>query len=112
MAWLQGISPAWLANGPAIGLLIMIFIAVIRGWLLPRATHVEMLKLHAERLTEERNRGDQWKTAWEAERQRADEQEQQFKLVLESARTTNAMIESLKALVEPRHNPPTGGGRR
>lgn len=111
MDWLAGLSPAWLANGPAIGLLVMIFIAVIRGWLLPRGTHDEMLKLHAERLSEERTRGDQWRTAWEAERQRADELEQQFKLVLESAKTTNAMIESLKALVQPRTTPP-GGSRR
>lgn len=112
MAWLDNISPAWLANGPAVGLLIVIFLAVIRGWLLPRRTHDEMLKLHAERLAEERARGDQWKSAWEAERQRADEQEQQFKLVLESAKTTNAMIEGLKAMVQPPRTNPPGGARR
>jgi hypothetical protein len=100
--WLAGIPAAWPATGSLAGLLVLNVVAVISGRLVPAKTLEKFLLLHAQRLAEEKARGDQWRAAWEVERQRADEQAKSFDLVLEAARTTNALVEGLKAAAEPR----------
>ena len=104
---LPDIAPSALLQGGAVTILAGVFWAVLRGVLVPGRMLNEMLRLHAERLTEEKARGDEWRSVAQAASARADEMGRQLDKLLEVGQTTNALIESLKRI-----SPTQGGGRR
>lgn len=110
--WLNRLPISLIGNGTAVALLVMIFLAVVRGWLVPKSTHDEMLRIHQAQLHAEQARGDQWRLAWETQTKRNEEQGAQLDLVLETARTTNALVGALKeAVADSQPRGPIRGGR-
>jgi hypothetical protein len=65
-------------------LLAVAVLSVIRGWLVPAATVALLMR-----------RGDDYKTAWETEREARRLQAEQLSLLVEYARTADAVLRSL-----------------
>lgn len=60
--------------GPS-GLLLFVIASIVKGWLIPRSTHLE-------RVADLRQRAEDYKAAWEAEKQVTAEGRQQIAILL------------------------------
>jgi hypothetical protein len=72
-------------------------LAVVRGWLVPRRSVDQLIQVQAERLAEARLREQEWRAAWDAERQTRRILDQHTSDVLEGLRTVEALLRALPA---------------
>ncbi len=101
---LLGGFPAGL-NLPNIGagaLVVLTVLAIMRGWLVPGRQVDRLMKIHEDRLAEEKARGDEWRSAAAVASARNDELTRQVAQLQEVGRTTLGMIEGMKMAVEQR----------
>jgi hypothetical protein len=93
---LFGIPGTVIVQGGAVGVLFFAVLAVLLGKLHPDRTVDRIEKVHSERLSEEKTRGDEWKAFGQAQGERNELLAQQLAELTEVGRTTNALIEGLK----------------
>lgn len=94
---IEGLPAEWLAQGSAVTILGITVLGVLRGWLVPGRSLEQMLTLHAERLAEAHTRGDEWRQIAETAIAAGAEKDRQIEQLLEVGRTTNALLEGLRA---------------
>lgn len=93
---LLGIRGAVVVQGGAFGVLILVVLAIVTGRLVPRRSLEDVRADRDARLADEKARGDEWRAAAQAQDARNDVLTRQVEQLLETARTTNALIEGLK----------------
>jgi hypothetical protein len=93
---LLGIPGSIIVQGGAVGVLLLVVLAIITGRLVPRSVVEDVRADRDSRLADEKHRGDEWRAAAQAQEARNDVQAAQIQQLLESARTTNSLIEGLK----------------
>lgn len=93
---LLGIPGAALIQGGATALLGVAFLLVFTGRLVPRKTFDDARADWAKQLAAEQRRGDEWSKAAEVQSARNEVLAHQVEQLLETARTTNALIEGLR----------------
>lgn len=101
---LWGIPGEVVVQGGAVGVLILAVVGLMLGRIVPRRSVTDLLTLHAERLADEKARGDEWKATAKATEVRNDELARQLSELLEVGHTTNALIEGLKRASEQRED--------
>lgn len=99
---LLGIPGPVLVQGGAASVLLFAVLGVLLGRLLPSKTLERIEHVHAERLAEEKARGDEWKAFGQAQGARNEVLAHQLAELTEVGRTTNALIEGLKQATEAR----------
>jgi hypothetical protein len=99
---LFGIPGTVIVQGGAVGVLFFAVLAVLLGRLHPDRTVDRIEKGHADRLSQEKARGDEWKAFGQAQGERNELLAQQLAELTEVGRTTNALIEGLKKAAEQR----------
>lgn len=99
---LFGIPGAVLIQGGAVGVLILVVLAIITGRLVPRRSVDDVRADRDARLAEARARGDEWRAAAQTQDARNDLLSEQVAQLLDATRTTNALIEGLRKASEAR----------
>lgn len=99
---LLGIPGPILVQGGATAVLLFAVLGVLLGRLLPSRTLERIEHVHAERLAEEKARGDEWKAFGQAQGARNELLAEQLAELTEVGRTTNALIEGLRKASEQR----------
>jgi hypothetical protein len=97
---LTGVPASLLANAGAVGILAIAVLGVLRGWLVPGKSLDKLLTLHAERLAQEKERGDEWKEVARLATQRADERDKQTERLLDVINSTVTVLEALRRAAE------------
>lgn len=91
-----------LAHSPALlpasftGILTIVILLIIRGYLVPRRTMDAFLRVKDERLSDAIARGDEYKKASETYREALSTRDSQLGELLEYARTMDAFLRSLR----------------
>jgi hypothetical protein len=93
---LLGIPGTVLIQGGAVAVLTLVVLLIVTGRLVPRRYLADLRADRDARLAEEKTRGDEWRAAATAQDARNDVLTRQVEQLLETARTTNALIEGLK----------------
>lgn len=88
-----------LTNGPAIGLLIGVAIAVFRGHLIPR-------NMHDKALEEANKRAETWKQVAETYKNSLEKKDEVVPAQLESATTVQKLAEAFRALTDQEEKKP------
>jgi hypothetical protein len=85
-------------------LVVMYFIlrAVVRGDLVPRATVDALLAARDAEIARANERGEEWHTAYEAERHVSDAQRDHVRELTEVARTVEKVVEAVQLVAEGR----------
>jgi hypothetical protein len=99
---LWGVSGEVIVQGGAAGVLLLIVLGICFGWIVPSRIVTRLERGAAERLAQEKARGDEWRAYGEAQAERNDVLTEQVNALAEGARTTNALIEGLKQATETR----------
>lgn len=99
---LLGVPGAVIAQGGAIGVLTLVIIAIVSGRLVPRKVLEDVRADRDARLAAEKARGDEWRAAALAQDERNDVQARQLSELLDTTRTTNALIDGLKQATQER----------
>jgi hypothetical protein len=88
-------SPALIPAG-ATGILALVVLLILRGYLVPRRTMDQFLRIKDERLADSIVRGDEYKKAAEIYREALSTRDSQLGEILEYARTADAFFRSLR----------------
>lgn len=99
---LFGIPGSVIVQGGAVTVLTLVVLAIITGRLIPRRSLDDVRADRDARIAEERARGDEWRAAAQAQDARNDLLSQQVAQLLDTARTTNALIEGLRQASQER----------
>lgn len=99
---LFGIPGSVIVQGGAVAVLTLVVLAIITGRLIPRRSLDDVRADRDARIAEERARGDEWRAAAQAQDARNDLLSQQVAQLLDTARTTNALIEGLRQASQER----------
>jgi F0F1-type ATP synthase membrane subunit b/b' len=97
-----GIPGAIVIQGGAVGVLFFVILAIVTGRLVPRKTLEDLIAERDAHIAREVARGDEWHRAAEAQDARNDVLSRQVDKLLDSAQTTNALIEGLKKASQER----------
>ena len=107
MGELLGIPGAVLVQGGAAGALAFVVLAIVTGRLVPRRVVEDVRADRDARLADrdtamaaEKARGDEWRAASLAQDARNDLLTQHVEQLLESSRTTNALLEGMKQVAQ------------
>ena len=99
---LFGIPGSVIVQGGAVAVLLIAVLGILTGRIVPVRTVDDLRKDRDARLAEERARGDEWRAAAQAQDARNDLLSQQVAQLLDTARTTNALIEGLRQASQER----------
>lgn len=69
---------------------------IFRGWLIPRRSHDDVVKAKDETIIMWKERGDEYKAAWQQEVETRSIREAQLGELLEIARTTDQVLRALR----------------
>lgn len=81
----------------AYGLLSLVVLAVLRGYLVPRRILEDVRKDRDERVAEARALAEVWRQAWEIEREANGQLLGHGQLSIETARTATAVVRAMTA---------------
>lgn len=100
---LFGIPGAVLVQAGPGGALLLTVMAIVTGRLVPRKSVEDVRADRDARIAEANARGDEWRAVATAQETRNDMQAHQIQQLLDTARTTNALIEGLKQATAEKH---------
>lgn len=99
---LFGLPVELITQGGAVGLLALVIVAILLGRLVPRRSLEDVREDRDARLAASEKRGDEWRAAALIQDERNDVLAQQITQLLDSNRTTNALIEGMKQALQER----------
>lgn len=89
--------PGWaLDAGAALGLGLMLVVAVARGWLVPGRTVNRLVEAERAAATVQRERADEWRGVAEANRLLAEQANAQLGAILPEMTTQTALLRSIR----------------
>lgn len=99
---LFGIPGTVIVQGGAVAVLLIAVLGILTGRIVPVRTVDRLDKVYADQIEKEKARGDEWRAAAQAQDARNDLLSQQVAQLLDTARTTNALIEGLRQASQER----------
>jgi hypothetical protein len=90
--------PVWVGDvGPIAGLVLLIGIMIVRGWLTPKVTVNQLVERMQQVVEVHQMRADEWRATAEANQRRADQADQMSTQLLQTLETHGALLRSIQA---------------
>jgi hypothetical protein len=87
------------------GLVVLVLVSVVRGWLVPKASHEREISILEKRIEEKTAEAIEWRAAYQTEQAVGRERDAQHRMLLETGKTTAYAVDAIRTGLERDVNP-------